>query len=236
MKNYKRKLLTTYNSSAELADDLAHKVSRLLQQAVKERNYATLVVSGGNTPKPFFQRLAEKDIDWPRVTVTLADERWVDTDSPNSNEKLVRTYLLQGKAEAASFIGLKNRYATVSKGRQMCSEKLAALLTPFDVVVLGMGTDGHTASFFPQSIHLREALDTTSTEKCIAITSKHGGYERITMTLSQLLDARQIFVYITGEGKMAVLEEALSGESVEEMPIRSILLQDQVPVQIFWAP
>lgn len=235
MKNNKQRILT-FQAAEELVENLAEEISRRLQDAVAARNRAVLVVSGGTTPKPLFIRLAQKDIPWNRVTITLADERWVDTANPSSNEHMVRTYLLQGKAEAAHFTGLKNDNPTAAAGEKKCHERLAEIPRPFDVVILGMGRDGHTASLFPGSPGLREAMDSNSHAACIAMTAGNATPERISMTVPILLDTRQIFLHITGKEKMDVLEQALAGGPVEEMPIRSILKQDQTPVQIFWAP
>jgi len=235
MKNHKQ-LIRTFQTAEELAENLAEEISCRLQEAVTARNRAVLVVSGGTTPKPLFIRLAQKEISWNRVTITLADERWVDTADPSSNEQLVRTYLLQDKAEAADFNGLKNDNPTAASGEKECHERLTELPRPFDVVILGMGLDGHTASLFPGSPGLLEAMDRDARTACIAMTAGNATPERISMTVPKLLDARQIFLHITGEEKINVLEQALAGGSVEEMPIRSILLQHQTPVQIFWAP
>lgn len=220
----------------ELAKNLAQTIGRLLQDAVAARNRAVLVVSGGTTPQPLFARLAQEDIPWDRVIVTLADERWVATDDPDSNERLVRTFLLRDRAGKARFVGLKNDFPTAAAGEEKCRQTLAELPGPFDVVVLGMGTDGHTASLFPGAPQLREALHPGSRSRCLAVSPPDTAHDRMTLTLPALLAAGQIFLHITGKKKMDVLEQALAGGPVEEMPVRSILLQDQVPVQIFWTP
>jgi 6-phosphogluconolactonase len=230
----RNKQLLTFPTAEELAENLAKQISILLKEAVANRQRPVLVVSGGSTPKPLFEKLAQIDIPWDRVIITLADERWVETDEPASNEQLVRTYLLQDKARAANFMGLKNKSATAAAGEIQCRERLAGLPRPFTVIVLGMGNDGHTASLIPGSPRLKDAL--TSTAQCVAIASENTSYERMTLTLPVLLDAGQIFLHITGQEKMDVLEQALAGGPVKDMPVRGILLQEKTPVQIFWAP
>ena len=109
-----------------------------LSTAITDRGRAQLAVSGGTTPKLFFRELAHQRIDWPRVTMTLVDERCVPVTDERSNARLVREHLLRLKAAAAKFVPLYRDHGN------------AEALGPFDAVVLGMGTDGHTASFFPE--------------------------------------------------------------------------------------
>jgi len=231
-----RPALHTFSTAAELAELLAVHVITLLQRALAEKKQAGLVVSGGSTPKPFFQCLSHKDIDWSRVNITLTDERWVDTEDKSSNERLVRENLLQNRAVNALFNGLKNNAPTAAQGEQQCHSAIAGLPRPFDVVILGMGNDGHTASFFPGAERLAKALDINTKSNCVAITSTDAPHERMTLTLPILLDTGQIILHITGKDKRAVLEKALYDGPIEEMPIRSFLRQNKTPVQIYWAP
>lgn len=226
----------TCPTAEELAELLARRVANLLNQALIKKNHAGLVVSGGSTPKPFFQYLSKLDIDWSRVNITLADERWVDTRNKDSNERLVRKNLLQNRAENSRFHGLKNNASTAILGEKQCDATLAKIPRPFDVVILGMGNDGHTASFFPGADRLTEAINSNTKSTCLAITPPKAPHERITLTLPVLLDSEQIILHITGREKRSVLEEALSNGPIEEMPIRCILRQDQTPVHIYQAP
>ncbi|NIA05742.1 MAG: 6-phosphogluconolactonase [Proteobacteria bacterium] len=220
----------------ELAGHLAARVADLLRQAIKARGRATLVVSGGSTPKPLFRALARQALDWGRVTVTLADERWVDTTAPDSNEGLLRRYLLRDQAGAVKVVGLKNKAVTAKEGEEECAQRLAGLPRPFDVVILGMGGDGHTASFFPGARRLPEALDMKSGRDCLAISPPEAPHERMTLTLPVLLDSRRIILHITGPAKKKVLERALADGPATEMPIRAILRQQQTPLSVYWAP
>ncbi len=220
----------------ELAEHLAVLIADLLRRAIKARGRATLVVSGGSTPKPLFRALAHQALDWGRVTVTLADERWVDTTAADSNEGLLRRYLLRDQAGAAKVIGLKNKAATAKEGEKECAQRLARLPRPFDVVILGMGGDGHTASFFPGARRLPEALDMESGRDCLAISPPEAPHERMTLALPVLLDSRQIILHITGPAKKKVLEQAMTDGPATEMPIRTILRQQQTPLSVYWAP
>lgn len=217
-----------------LATALAASVAGTLDGALRRTGRAGLVVSGGRTPEPLFARLGMRRLDWSGVWVTLADERWVPADDPASNEALVRTAFLTGPAADARFVPLHTGDAAPEAGEAACARRLAAMPQPFDLVLLGMGEDGHTASLFPGSPDLRRALDDPG--PCVAVRAPGPGPARMTLTLQTLLDTRRVAILATGEAKRAVLDAALGPGPVEEMPIRAVLRQDRVPVEIFWAP
>lgn len=225
-----------FKDSAILVAVLAGQVAELLRAGIRERGQASLVVSGGSTPVPFFAALSELALDWKQVTITLADERWVDPADADSNERLVRLHLLQNRAAAAHFVGLKTGAPTAVQGEEECGNHLALLPRPFDVLILGMGNDGHTASLFPQASRLDEALAMDSGKLCMGITPPVAPHERITLTLPALLESRQIILHLVGPGKRAVYEKALADGPVAEMPIRAVLGQATTPVTVFWAP
>ncbi|MBO5394190.1 MAG: 6-phosphogluconolactonase, partial [Pseudomonas sp.] len=140
----------TFKNPALLAEGLATKVAGQLNQAIAEQGVATLVVSGGRSPVAFFQSLIKQPVDWSKVVVSLADERWVPVEHADSNAGLLKKHLLQGPAAKARFVGLYNAAATVEKAALEADQGLAEL-PPIDVLILGMGDDGHTASLFPNS-------------------------------------------------------------------------------------
>jgi 6-phosphogluconolactonase len=220
----------------QLADALAATVADGLRQGLATRQQASLVVSGGTTPGPFFLRLRQMDLAWERVVITLADERWVDPEHEASNERLVRSLLLQGKAGRADFVPLKNRAMSARAGEEECCRALARIPRPFDVVLLGMGKDGHTASLLPGATGLDQALNPDSRQDCLAITPAQALPERMTLTLPALLQARQIFLHCTGRDKEQVLRQAMAPGPVGAMPVRAVLGQQHTPVHIYWAP
>jgi 6-phosphogluconolactonase len=186
---------------------------------------ASLVVTGGRTPGPIYDRLAAAPVDWSRVWVTLSDERWVDEASPASNARLVRERLLVGPAARARFTPLMGGEATPEAGAAAAEARLRAMPRPFDMVLLGMGEDGHVASLFPGgALAAGEAL-------CMAVPV--GGAEpRISLTMRALLDSRQVLVFATGEAKWAVLQAALGGA---DLPVTAVL-NGPVPVTVAWCP
>ena len=220
----------------QLAGALAAIVADNLRQGLATRQQASLVVSGGTTPGQFFFRLRQMDLAWERVVITLADERWVDPGHEASNERLVRFLLLRDKAVRADFVPLKNKAMNARGGEEECCRALARIPRPFDVVVLGMGMDGHTASLLPGAIGLDQALDPDFGQDCLAITPDPALHERITLTLPALLRARHIFLHCTGRDKKEVLRQAMAPGPVAAMPVRAILGQQHVPVHIYWSP
>jgi 6-phosphogluconolactonase len=206
-----------------LASALAHDISQRLDTALSDRGAALIAVSGGTTPKLLFEHLSREPIGWAHVTVTLVDERCVSDDNERSNARLVKTHLLVNSATAARFVPLfGNRDA-------------AAKLGPFDAVVLGMGTDGHTASYFPGGDNLAGALDLKSTARVVSIKAPGAGEQRLTFSLGALLDSGFIALHIEGEEKVQVLAEALKPGPVEAMPIRAFLGTPE-PITVYWSP
>lgn len=226
-------IFETHNNSNELAQWLAEHVAKLLTDSILKKGNATLAVSGGGTPKQFFVDLSQQEIDWENVIITLVDERWVDGSSDRSNAKMVGDLLLQNSAASARFLPLFNKNINASKIGSI-ADKYKALL-PFDVVILGMGADGHTASFFPGGSKLSEATDPNSDAILISMEAEGAGEPRVTFTLPSLVNAGEIILHIEGEVKKQVLDSALIKGDPDELPIRHVL--NACPdLKIVWAP
>ena len=226
--------LTTWPDGSRLADALAGRVASCLEAALCARDAASLVVSGGRTPVPFFEALRARDLDWSKVTITLADERWVDASHPDSNEGLVRRHLLQGLARTARFIPLKGPEGTAEEGQAACERRLLALPRPLDVVVLGMGADAHFASLFPDAPEIRGALRAERT--CVPVRPASAPCVRMSLTPWALRDSRIIVLHATGDSKRRALERALQPGPIHEMPVRWLLQDDSPTLEIWWAP
>lgn len=228
--------LKEFSDRQELSRVLTETIATLLCKGITERGCASLAVSGGSTPVELFNRLSKQDIPWSQVVITLVDERWLNATDKDANENLVRTHLLTDKAGSATFIGLKNQAGTALAGEQLCEKTLAEVPRPFDALILGMGSDGHTASLFQGSTNLKEATSLASGRNCIAITPPQAPHDRMTLTLPAILDSKQIFLHITGKEKKVVLQQALHNGPATDMPIRFILQQQSTPLHIYWAP
>lgn len=223
-----------FPSAQTLNQSLARKVADSLRQGIEARGRASLVVSGGRTPEGFFALLAQQPLAWEKVVITLADERWVAPEDALSNERLVRRALLVGPAAAATFIGLKNGAATPEEGVAASEAALALFPWPADVVMLGMGADGHTASLFPGAANLPAALSLDAGQLCFAMTPVTAPLARITLSLPALLNSRHIYLHLVGEAKRELYERAAQGNDVNEMPVRAILNQQHTPVDVCW--
>lgn len=219
-----------------LATALAGEIRADLNEAIAVRAVASLVVSGGRTPILFFEKLRQEAIQWEHVWVTLADERWVEPGGSDSNERLVREHLLQGPAQAAHFVGLKNPAASPEAGIEWAWRALSRVARPYDVLVLGMGNDGHFASLFPGSLGLARALDPQAKPACVAMNSLTAPHARISLNVAAILDSRRIVLHMEGDEKWAVWQRARAGASNSEMPIRALLQQKTVAVDVYWAP
>ena len=226
--------LIEFETHSALETALVTKVTVLLMRAIKKRGMASLVVSGGSTPVAFFNLLSQQVLDWSKVVVILADERWIKTDHSDSNEKLVRENLLINEALAAKFIPLKSSAMDAVTG-EIQTERAIEPIGQFTLVILGMGDDGHTASLFPGAKTLALGLDMNSGRTAIAVTPPTAPHQRMSLTLPCLLNSQQIIIHITGAGKQDVLQAAQAGGDIAELPIRAILNQQIAPLSIFWA-
>lgn len=207
-----------------LAQKLAMQVADWLSEALRHNERASLAVSGGRTPVLFFEALSGCELPWSRVDVMLVDERWVAPTDADSNECLVREHLLRGAAAKARFVGMKNAAATAAEGVALCESALKSLHWPLDVVVLGMGNDGHTASLFPEADGLAAAMAPDGPDLCAAIHPLAAPHERMTLTLAVLAEARHVALHVVGDDKAVTLGEALAApECLFDMPIRAFL-------------
>lgn len=220
----------------KLAEALAEAVAADLNAGLDRRGRAALAVSGGTTPVKFFEALGRReDVDWPSVFVTLVDERWVSEVSDRSNARLVKKTLLQGPAAGARFVPL---YSSGDEPTllnvEMSCRAFEEVPTPLDAVVLGMGNDGHTASFFPRGDSLSNALNAEG--PVLALRAPGAAEPRVTLTLPQILNTGALYLHIEGEEKARTLDKAIETGPVETMPVRAVLSQSKVPVSLYWCP
>ena len=221
-----------FTDRAALDGALAEHIAAGLRRDIDASGEASLALSGGSTPIPMLRCLSRLQLPWQQVAVTLVDDRWVPVSHPDSNERMLRETLLQNAAASARLVGLKTAHASPWDGLDESREKLAAVHSPFTVVVLGMGSDGHTASWFPQAENLQQLLSTESGERLMAVEPVTAPHQRITLTLPAVCDSLEIALHITGEDKRAVFESAAD----ENYPVAAISALRAPPVSVWWAP
>jgi len=221
------------NSSESLASDLCQCIGVILTEAIRKRGRASMAVSGGRTPIAIFKEFSLLSIDWTKIDLTLVDDRWVDTKNADSNELLVRTHLIKNKAAQVNFIPLKNDAKTAKEGQIYSEEMLRKITLPFDVVILGMGSDGHTASLFPCADELPEAMDLNNSNYLISTSPKTAPYQRLSLTARLIFDSKNIFLHLNGSSKLLTLESAMEYKDLNKMPIYAFLKNG---LSIYWSP
>lgn len=226
-----------FDERQSLVTAVVDHISELLNEAIIERGSASFLVSGGSSPQAVYEALAERQLDWSKVVVALVDERWVTQEHAASNEAFIRRSLLQNCAAAAKFIGMKTAAHSAEAGLQDCETWFAALPPKADVCLLGMGSDGHTASLFPYGAGLAHAMS-SGDARCAVIHAQQsevtGAHtERMSLTLPYLLAARQRILLITGSEKYAVYCAAKASSDFMSTPVSAVLNTD---VDVYWAP
>jgi len=223
-----------FDSIAAASAELAKHIAQRLESAVAQRGSASFVVSGGTSPLATFRTLRQHRLLWHKVTVVPSDERLVPPDHADSNEGMVRRELMQEEAAAATLISLAGAKNPEDMQLASLNARLAMLTTPLDIVLLGMGDDGHSASLFPDSPDIADVLN--SPDYCVLQRPSHLEAARLSLTPALLLDAREIVLLFFGAGKRTVYQRAVAGGDVEEMPVRFVLQQQSAPLKVFWAP
>jgi 6-phosphogluconolactonase len=224
--------LHSFPRRPDLAMALAATIASKLSHAIATRGVGFIAVSGGSTPALLFAELSKAAIDWKKVIVTLIDERLVPPDQPRSNAKLVADKLLQGPASAATFVPLYHGTDDGDEAAKLARAALGKLPWPLDVAILGMGPDGHTASFFPDAPNVAELLAAPAGDLVLPVESATAHEHRLTLTLGKIVEAGFLALHIEGPDKKQVLDRVISGE---RLPIGAAISASPRPVQIYWA-
>ncbi|MCY7354227.1 MAG: 6-phosphogluconolactonase [Lysobacter sp.] len=225
-----------YRDENEWAAAVATIIADSLRERLQQSGQARILLSGGKTPEPVYRALSHAELDWCRVDVALVDERWLRPDDPDSNAHLIRDTLLQDRAAIAHFEPLTQSGRTLAASVRLANEH--ALRNP-DIVVLGMGDDGHTASLFPRARDLEHALNASSDYVAIDATGCSGAGPwpmRISLTPAGLSKAPHRLLLIRGDHKRHVLDRALDGDDPRELPVRIAFTAPGTVLQVHWYP
>lgn len=218
-----------YDDLQQQSEALAEKIIIILSQAIINKGSASIAVSGGSTPKVLFNILSNSALDWEKVTVSLVDDRWLAPNHPDSNQHLVEQQLLQNKAINASFVGLYQANKGLADTIDFLNKQQQE--SPFDVLLLGMGNDGHTASLFPCSTQLKHGLTTHDTY--LMTQPKSAAYERISLSANAIQKAQHLFLQLKGNDKQQTLNKALTSTDEIQMPVRRFLDNN---ITVLWCP
>lgn len=212
---------------ASLSHSLAHHAETALLHTLNHQQQATLAVPGGNTPHHYLPALAKCALPWDRITVTLTDERWVDTDDEQSNERLVQHFLMQYLPKNAHFVGLKTDHPDPFAAEETVHQQLSTLPLPLSMTLLGLGEDGHIASLFPGM-----NPEITTTRHCVAVAPPIAPSPRISLSLTLLAQSEQIALVVTDLNKRMLLDR-LTKLPDSQLPIVWLLKRTQIPVIVF---
>jgi 6-phosphogluconolactonase len=225
-----------YNSIDELADAVAGDVGFIIESALEARDSALIAVPGGTTPVPVFDRLAKAKMHWRKVTIIPTDDRLVPVEDDLSNVKMLARSFLPSGARVVPI-------ATVNADHRMAGNaadaRLQDLSWPPDLVWLGMGKDGHTASIFAGP-DLQDALDAPKARRAVGVKPdpmpEEAPVARVTLTRAAILSARTILITITGQEKRDLLEQAIEDGHSSKLPIGRVLAEAEQPIDIHWCP
>ena len=200
--------------------DISQRILNKLEIDLYNNAETSFIVSGGSSPVQIFRDLSAMQTKWHDVNISLVDDRVVDRNHEDSNEKLVNDLLIKNKAKNASFISICNQ-----------SNDLLNLKRPSGVMLLGMGEDGHFASLFPKLIETNPEYFDTNSDAEVFFTEPMGNpcHRRVSMNLSMILESKNIFLLVSSERKLEVLNQAKSDKS---LPLYYLLNQNKIEIEI----
>lgn len=224
-----------FDNASILEEALAQEIATEIQKQLDGNNEAKLLLSGGSTPVNLYAKLSHFDLDWSKVTVGLVDERYVSSDDKDSNERLIKSSLIQNKASEANFVGMVFDTDNSDENLKQAIDQNKPFSDESTCVLLGMGTDAHTASLFPGDANSLIGLQEKGQAPLVCTISPNEPKQRISFTLESLLNTKRLFLYFTGSEKMNLFAEAKSTLDPIQFPISSFIHQEQTKLELFWA-
>ena len=225
-----------YDSLDELADAVAGDVGFIIESAVDARGASLVALPGGTTGPAIYPKLAKQSLPWKKVTIIPTDDRLVPMEDERSNVRAIaRAFLPVG----ARVIPIAADIADHRLAGNSADARLQDLPWPPDLVWLGVGKDGHTASIFAGP-DLQDALDAPRARRAVGVMPDpmpaDAPVARVTLTRAAILSARTVLIAITGEEKRAMLEQAIADGQSSKLPIGRVLSEAEQPIDIHWCP
>ena len=220
-----------FNSETTLELSLLKRIEHQLQIAIKSRGFAKLLLSGGSTPMNLYRKFNSFSIDWQKVEIGLVDERWVENESKDSNYKNIKTALGDEIIAEGSFTPMVYDLESEDLNLHLCRKKNNSFLGEKTIVLLGMGTDGHTASLFPNTSSTEMALSAIQPD-ILTNEAPSKPKKRITHNLKSLLNTQKLLLYIKGKKKKEVINNAKENL----LPISYCINSHSADLEIFWSP
>jgi 6-phosphogluconolactonase len=225
-----------YEDAEELAEAVAGDVGFIIESALDARGQALIALPGGKTPEPIFAKLAKAKIDWKRVTIIPTDDRLVPMTDPLSNAAMIAKVFLPKGARVLPIT--TDKAADHHMAGKAADARLQELHWPPDLVWLGVGADGHTASIFPGP-DLDEALNGPKARRAVGVLPEplpaEAPVARVTLTKAAILSARTLMIVLTGKDKKKVLERAIKDGASSTVPVGRVLAEAEQAIDIHWS-
>jgi 6-phosphogluconolactonase len=237
MSNSKQILWRELSEPVELANALAHALHSHVLQILSEQSNALIGLAGGSTPMATYAEFAQALLPWSRIQLTLIDERFVPITDAQSNEANIALAFSGIKSQLGAWHGLMHTSMSIEHAAAQANQEIQNLQQPLDIVVIGMGSDGHIASLFVESADYQHAIDLQCRDAVLPIRfgAQDAKVDRISFSLAELLKAKKILICITGDEKRRVLEHSLDG-SRPDYAVSHLLKHTTQSVEIFWSP
>ena len=197
-----------FKSIEQLENSLVRDIVKIITDSIKNYGDARILLSGGSTPINLYSTLSLQNINWSKVKIGLVDERFVNNDSEFSNEKLIRKNLLKNYAKDALFFEMVYSTDNEKLNLELVNDKYSSFMKRLDLTILGMGSDGHTASIFPNDLESERIMNT----KNIGIYSTKAPkfpFNRITCSKEIIGNSNDIFLFITGKTKFNIFKNSI---------------------------
>lgn len=226
-----------YDDAAEMAGAVAGYIGFIIESAIEARGAAVIALAGGKTPVPIYEKLSSAKLDWKRVTIVPGDERIVPLGDPLSNVTTLAKFFLPKGARVMPIV--PNAIADYKAAGRSADALMQDLHWPLDLCLLGVGSDGHTASIFPGP-DFDEAVGGPKERRALGLMPDPMPAEapvpRVTLSLAAITSARALMIAVTGDDKRAVIETAIEQGRSSTYPIGLALAATELPVDIHWAP